>query len=444
MYMFKIFGPGVLNISKYRGTENWATKFFVTAQCCHTYHYIYGAVKDMSSRSPGDILKKLASDTIDHRSQDVLHVSNELHKNPELSYEEYKAHELLTNFLEKEGFTVERSYTGIKTAFRATFGTGRPNVCVICEYDALPDIGHACGHNLIVEAGIAAGLGLKAALGSSGAPKGRATLMGTPGEEKHGGKCYLISNGAFDDIDLAMMVHPFPINVVQPELICVAQLNISYTGKAAHAAAFPWEGVNALDAAVMAYTSISALRQQMKPTWRVHGVITNGGAKPNIIPEKSSMIYYIRAPTEPELRVFMEKIVACFESAAIATGCQVKVEPKESPVFLNVNHNPTLSELYLENIRALGVVDIQMTAESLKASTDMGNVSHKVPSIHPIFAIGSGEVNHTREFTAVANTPEAHNATLTAAKAMAHTCIDVLTIDEILAQIKSSFENLKN
>ena len=393
--------------------------------------------------SPAEILKKLASDTVDCRSQDLFHLSNEIHKNPELSYEEYKAHELLTDFLDKEGFTVERSYTGIETAFRATFGAGRPNVCVICEYDALPGIGHACGHNLIAEAGIAAGLGLKAALGSSGAPKARVTVIGTPGEEKHAGKVHLINNGAFSDVDFAMMVHPFPNNVVQPDMICSAQLDITYTGKAAHAAAFPWEGVNALDAAVLAYTSISALRQQMKPTWRVHGIITNGGAKPNIIPEKSSMLYDIRAPTEPELRVFIEKIVSCFESAAVATGCHVKVEPSESPIYMNVRHNLTLSELYLENIRALGVMGIQMIDDtSITASTDMGNVSHKVPSIHPSYAIGSGEVNHTREFTAVANTQEAHSATLTAAKAMAHTCIDVLarSTDGLLEEIRKNFE----
>ena len=392
--------------------------------------------------SPAEILKKLASDTVDSRSQDLFHLSNEIHKNPELAYDEHNAHDLLTNFLEKEGFTVERSYTGIETAFRATFGAGRPNVCVICEYDALPGIGHACGHNLIAEAGIAAGLGLKAALESGGAPKGRVTVMGTPAEEGGGGKVYLIRNGAFDDVDLAMMVHPFPTSVARPAFVGRAQLEVTYTGKAAHAAAFPWEGVNALDAAVMAYTSISALRQQMKPTWRVHGVITNGGAKPNIIPEKSSMLYYIRAPTQPELKILVERITSCFKSAAVATGCQAEIkEPVRGPAYLDVNSNFTLSELYLKNITELGVLDIKAAAD-VAASTDMGNVSYIVPSIHPGYAIGSGEVNHTREFTAVANTPEAHSATLTAAKAMAHTCIDVLTTEGLLEKIKNNlFEN---
>ena len=245
-------------------------------------------------------LKTLASSTIDENTEELKTIGEKIWSSPELCYKEYKAHDLLTGFLEKKGFSVERSYTGIETAFRAIFGSGRPNVCVICEYDALPEIGHACGHNLIAEAGVAAGLGLKAAQELSNAPKGRLTVMGTPAEEGGGGKEFLIQNGAFEDIDVAMMVHPTPYSAVSAIWNCISSLQITYTGKAAHAAAFPWEGLNALDAAVMAYTSISVLRQQMKPKWRVHGVITNGGAKPNIIPEKTSMEYYIRAPNRSD------------------------------------------------------------------------------------------------------------------------------------------------
>ena len=177
------------------------------------------------------------------------------------------------------------------------FGSGRPNVCIICEYDALPGIGHACGHNLIAEAGVAAGLGVKAFIESQGTGyTGMVTVMGTPAEEGGGGKVLMIEKGAFEGVDIAIMAHPCPFESV----VCIANARmipqIDYHGNAAHAAAFPWEGVNALDAAVMAYTSISTLRQQMKPSWRVHGVFTNGGVKPNIIPEKASLQYYIRAP----------------------------------------------------------------------------------------------------------------------------------------------------
>ena len=354
-------------------------------------------------------------------------------------FEEYKAHELLTSFLEKKGFTVERSYTGIQTAFRATFGSGRPNVCVISEYDALPEIGHACGHNLIAEAGVAAGLALKAALECSGAPEGRVTVMGTPAEEVEGGKVHLIANGAFKDVDLAMMVHPTPDDVVAPKVLALTELTVTFTGKAAHAAAFPWEGVNALDAAVLAYNAISVLRQQMKPSWRVQGIISNGGVKPNIIPEKSELAYYVRAPTMAEVEILKAKVVSCFEAAATATGCRMDIHPvKPGETYFDLVNNPVLSQRYAESLKTLGV-EFKLEGD-MTGSTDMGNVSYAVPSIHPMYRIGSGEGNHTREFTAVANTPEAHSQTLTAAKAMAYTCIDVLTTQGMLEEVKKSFE----
>ena len=383
-------------------------------------------------------LKDTASKSIETCTKELYQLSDEIWKNPELCYEEYKAHDLLTNFLEKKGFTVERSFTGIKTAFRATFGSGRPNVCVICEYDALPEIGHACGHNLIAEAGIAAGLGLKAVLESPNAPKGMVTVMGTPAEEGGGGKIKLIKNNAFDDVDIAMMVHPAKCYMLAPGYLAMSALKVTYTGKAAHAAAFPWEGVNALDAAVMAYTSISVLRQQMKPSWRVHGVITNGGAKPNIIPEKSSLSYYIRAPNRSEVDQLVTKVKACFEAAAKATGCGIEITEPSEQHYNNVMTNVRLAKLFGENWKSLGV-DSPMNVPG-QGSTDMGNVSFTVPSIHPKFPVGSGEVPHSRDYTKVTNTPEAHSETLVAAKAMAHTCIDVLTTDGLLDEIKSEFE----
>ena len=380
-------------------------------------------------------LKSAASDCIDSCGNELNQISGEIWRNPEVGFEEYKAHDLLTGFLERKGFSVERSYTGIETAFRATFGSGRPNVCVICEYDALPEIGHACGHNLIAEAGVAAGLGLKAALESSNAPKGRVTVMGTPAEETIGGKITLLKNGSFEDVDIAMMVHPAPYSVLKTQFIACREWKVTYTGKAAHAAAFPWEGVNALDAAVMAYSSISVLRQQMKPDHSVHGVITNGGAKPNIIPEKTSMEYFIRAPTRDEVDAFCKKVCACFEAAAEATGCRLEIE--ESPSYDNMKSNDILAKIYLQNYKVLGRDMMEEMREI--GSTDMGNVSYAVPSIHPMYKIGTGEVYHTRDFTSITNTPEAHAETLLAAKAMAHTCIDVLTTDRLLEEIKSKF-----
>ena len=290
-------------------------------------------------------LKAVASVAIDTNKSKFGEISDELWRNPELGYQENLAHSILTSFLKQNGFAVERSFTGLKTAFKASFGTGRPNVCVICEYDALPEMGHACGHNLIAEAGIAAGLAVKTALETNDAPSGTITIMGTPAEEGGGGKQRLIDNGAFDDVDLAMMVHPAPTTAIMPKFLAVAFLQITYTGKAAHAAAFPWEGVNALDAAVMAYSSISVLRQQMKPDWRVHGIITNGGAKPNIIPEKTVMEYMVRAPDRIELKTLVSKVRTCFEAAAQATGCKVEIK-NTAPSYDNLISNKVLARLF--------------------------------------------------------------------------------------------------
>ena len=383
-------------------------------------------------------LKAQASSCIDSNAEELKAVSVGIWSNPELAYKEHHAHKLLTDFLEQKGFKVERGFAGIETAFRATFGSGKPNLCVISEYDALPEIGHACGHNLIAEAGIAAGLGLKAALECDGAPKGTVTVMGTPAEEGGGGKVDLINKKAFDNVDVAMMVHPFPDTFIRPFYNARRTLKISYEGKAAHAAAYPWEGINALDAAVMAYTSIGVLRQQMKPAWRVHCVITNGGVKPNIIPEYSEIKMYVRAPNIQELDQLTEKVRRCCEAAGQATGCKANVEEVAfDKVYVDVQQNSVLASAFGENYRELGV---EFGDEGdVNASTDMGNVSYVVPSLHPNYAVGSGEVNHSKGFTAVCNTADAHAKTLLAAKAMAHTAIDVLATDGLLEEVKKNF-----
>ena len=385
-----------------------------------------------------NVVEKCVQGAIDSNRKDLQSLSEEIWHNPELSFEEHKAHQLLTDYLEKKGFSVERGCCDLSTAFRATYGSGGASVCVICEYDALPEIGHACGHNLIAEAGVAAGLGVKAFLEETGS-SGRLTVLGTPAEEGGGGKVFMIEKGAFEGLDMAMMVHPSPFDCVIPGVLANHRFRINYAGKAAHAAGFPWEGVNALDAAVMAYTSISALRQQMKPTWRVHGIITNGGVKPNIIPEKTTMDCQYRAPNLTELQVLEGKLEACFQAAAQATGCTVNCS-KQGKLYRDLQSNPVLSRLYAENIKKQGVTECAYEG-GLLGSTDMGNVSHLVPSIHPVYRVGNGEVNHTREFTSVCNTPEAHQQTLTAAKSMALTCINVLTGgDKLLQDICAQFK----
>jgi len=384
-------------------------------------------------------LKRVAILEVEKHCQELNKVGEEIWSNPELAYEEYKAHVVLTDFLERKGFNVDRSYLGINTAFRATFGhEDKPNICVICEYDALPEIGHACGHNLIAEAGIAAGLGIKAALEANGAPKGRLTVMGTPAEEGLGGKVKLIERGAFNDIDAAMMVHPCPHSVLEPVFLANTKFKVTFHGKAAHAAAFPWEGINALDAAVLAYNNISVLRQQLKPTIRIHGIISNGGAKPNIIPEISAMNYYLRAPTKKDVAELKPKMISCFEAAAKATGCTVDIDMDEAP-YDDMVHNKVMVDLYKTNAEQLGRSHIDYTTPC--GSTDMGNVSYVVPSIHPMFQIGTNtKAYHTREFTAVANTPGAHQDALTSAKAMAMTSIDMYVNPDLVQQAKRAFQ----
>ena len=362
-------------------------------------------------------------------------IGENLWQNPEFAFEEFKAHDLLVSVLGKHQFQVERSYLGIKTAFRATFGgsTG-PNVCVICEYDALPEIGHACGHNLIAEAGLAAALGIKAALEAQGAAKGMLTVMGTPAEEEGNGKILLIEKGAFDSVDIAVMVHPYPANLSSP--LCYALLEIQVIFSTG-AAATTWEEPNALDAAVVAYSNVSLLRQQMLPTDLVHGVITNGGTSVDVAPPVSVMEWNIRATTFKRLQELEPKVMSCFEAAAMATGCSMEVKQLSS-LCKHLLTNTKLAALYCENATQLGMK--YSNKPTVTFSTDMGNVSHTVPSIHPMYVIGDGtQVNHTRDFTMVTNTPSAHYATLTAAKAVAMTTIDVLTTPTTLEQIKAEF-----
>ena len=388
-----------------------------------------------------DALKKTASEAVQDARGELRELSDEIWKHPELGFEEHRAHALLTGFLEKHGFSVERSFSGMETAFRATFGAGRPNVCVISEYDALPDIGHACGHNLIAEAGVAAGLGVKAALeaAAEGAPAGKITVMGTPAEEGGGGKVNLVNNGEFADIDVAMMIHPAPYTAIKPKFIAIATYIVTFTGKASHASTHPWEGINALDAAVTTYNSISVLRQQIRPDWRVHMIITDGGAKGNIIPEKAAMEVWVRAPTREEITVLTGKVETCVKASALATGCEYSFKLGGN-VFDNLRSNNALASLYSENLRRRGITDFAESCEET-GSTDMGNVSHTIPSIHPMFKIGTGEVYHTRDFASITNLPASHEATLLFAETMAHTCIDILTSRDALQAAKSEFES---
>ncbi|XP_048769679.2 peptidase M20 domain-containing protein 2-like [Ostrea edulis] len=385
-------------------------------------------------------LKQVACSAIDKYADDLHTLSKEIWSHPELNFEEFYSHDYLTKFLEDSGFPVDRKYK-IDTAFRAILGNKSqgPHVAVLCEYDALPGIGHACGHNLIAEVGVAAGLGIKAAFESFGKPLGQLSVIGTPAEEGGGGKIVLLDKGVFDGVDVAMMSHPAKSDSSTANFYVLQRATVTYKGRASHAAAFPWEGVNALDAAVNAYQSVSNLRQQMKPTWRVHGIISKGGTKPNIIPEETKLKYYFRAPSQKEVDILTEKTTKCFQSAAMATGCTIEIKIDER-TCLNIINNKSLVKSFEENIKSLGLSQqIEELEFPICASTDMGNVSYAVPSIHPMFYVGSDATNHTREFTAAAGDPVAQPYTLEQGKALAMTAIDVFTNPDLLQQIKEDF-----
>ncbi|KAI8520914.1 hypothetical protein Bbelb_006680 [Branchiostoma belcheri] len=389
-----------------------------------------------------DDLKAKSSAAIQNCASDLYDLSQEIWKNPELAFKEHRAHQVLTDFLEKQGFRVDRHYK-LDTAFRAVCGEeGGLHVCVICEYDALPGIGHGCGHNLIAEVGVATGIAIKEVIQDFQQPV-KLTVMGTPAEEAGGGKNFLIQDGCFKDIDFAMMAHPFTYNISRWRCLAIITLEVTYKGKASHPAYQTWQGTNALDAAVLCYSNISVLRQQMRPHHQVHGIIENGGTHPDIIPSETTLRFYLRAHTETELKNLEKSVVGCVESAAVATGCQVEYSFKrDASKYSNLIQNNTLATLYERNAEALGVTNCpdKSVTGAVSGSTDMGNVTHVVPGIHPMFALPTDASIHSRNFTLQAGTLEAQPYALNQAKALAMTAIDVICQPQLMDTIRAEFQ----
>ncbi|GBC10389.1 hypothetical protein RclHR1_00960006 [Rhizophagus clarus] len=388
---------------------------------------------------------------IDDKSEDLRSISLKIHENPELSFKETFAHNLLVKYLKEQGFKVTPSAYGIETAFVAEFsskgGKGRV-VSFNSEYDALPEIGHACGHNLIAISGVAAAIAIKAVFEKHEIP-GKVKLFGTPAEENGGGKIILLKAGAYDDVDVSLMVHPSPYEGSFFSHFAVESYNIEYFGRNAHAAGIPWEGINALDAMVLAYNNIGLLRQQIKPTDRIHGIITNGGKAPNVIPDYTSAYFAIRGKTLEDLHALRPRVRKCFEAAGEATGCTEENGAKDPKItrlrgIFDIKTNAPLGERYEEHLKNFGKEFIPKTEQDkiFLGSTDQGNVTYVVPSIHPLYDIkppkGSG--NHTIGFTNAAKTEFAHNATLIASKGIALTGLDFLIDDEFAKQVKEAFD----
>ncbi|HXK33542.1 MAG TPA: M20 family metallopeptidase [Dehalococcoidia bacterium] len=385
-----------------------------------------------------DELKRRACATIDARSADLIALSMRIHANPETAFNEHRASEWLTELLAREGFEVARGICELPTAFRAVAGSGRPSVAIVAEYDALPEIGHGCGHNIIAASSAGAGIGVLSVLGDIGA--GSVHVIGTPAEEVYGGKAIMVRHGAFDGLDAAMMTHPGGRDAVFAKALACAEVTVEYHGREAHAAAQPERGINALEAMIIAFNSINSLRQHIRRTARVHGVITDGGAAPNIVPGHSAASFLVRAEDDEYLEELKLKVAACFEAGATATGATLELRWNENQ-YAAMNTNRVLAEAHRRNLAALGrEVRADETPRPL-GSTDMGNVSKVVPSIHPAIAIAPLEVNgHSRQFAEYAASDSGQKAVIDGAKALAMTAIDILADDDLRRAMREEFE----
>jgi amidohydrolase len=376
---------------------------------------------------------------IDALADRIIAVSRAIHARPELAFGEHFAAGLLCDTLAEHGLEAERGVFTLETAFEVALD-GRdkgPTVAVLAEYDALPGIGHACGHNLIASAALGATLGLQAVIGEL---PGRIRLIGTPAEEKGGGKELMARAGAFDGVDAAMMIHPAGVNLATMPCICVAEVQVIYHGRSAHASAMPHRGINALDALLLAYQAISNLRQHIRDNERIHGIITEGGQAPNIVPDRSAGDFYVRAVDEKALAALKPRVQACFEAGARATGCEVEVNWANVD-YLDLNTNWPLADAFQRHAEGLGREFIKPGESGGAGSTDMGNVSHRLPSIHPIIAAAPANVViHNPEFTKWAGSERGDLAALDGAKALALTAAEFLTTSGLQHASRRAFE----
>ena len=369
-------------------------------------------------------LRERATEAVNAATASLIELSHFIHANPEIGYEEFLSAEAVAKAAEGAGFTVERASAGLPTAFRATKGSGDLHITFCAEYDALPDVGHACGHNIIAASSLGAAIGLAAVCDELGIT---VTLLGTPSEEGGGGKIDLIRAGYFKDTHAAMMIHPWPTERLEAQCLAVDHFDVSFEGKEAHASAAPWEGVNALDALTISQVAIGLLRQQLRPGDQIHGIVTEGGAAANIIPRHTVGRFMARSVTSGRLEELRRRINACFEAGSIATGAALQIEELGSQ-FSHMESDYDILAHYRAAAEALGRsfhLDDEGAAKPT-ISTDMANVSLEVPSIHPLLMIPTnGAVNHQPEFTASCITDAADKAVIDGAIALAHTAIGV-------------------
>jgi amidohydrolase len=375
-----------------------------------------------------------ATKAIEAASASLIELSHFVHAHPELGYEEFASSEAVALAAEEAGLDVERGIASLPTAFRATHGTGSLHVVLCAEYDALPDVGHACGHNIIAASSLGAAIGLASVADELDLT---VTLLGTPSEEGGGGKIDLINAGYFDGVHAAMMIHPWPEDRLDATCLAVDHFEATFRGKEAHASAAPWQGVNALDALTISQVAIGLLRQQLRPGDQVHGIVAEGGSAANVIPSLAVGRYMARSVTSERLGELRGRINACFEAGALATGARLQIEELGS-AFSHMETDPDILAHYRSAAESLGrtfTLDDQ-GAPKPTISTDMANVSLVVPSIHPLLAIPThGAVNHQPEFTAACITADADRAVLDGALALARTAIAVAQDEDLRARL---------
>ncbi len=388
-----------------------------------------------------DSIKDQISSEVDALAQDMYDISDFLKANPETAYQEFKACDHLSRVLEEKGFRVQKGVGQVETSFLAQPSdgqAGRPTVAFLAEYDALPKIGHGCGHNLIAAASLGAAIALNKVLKID---SGGLVVVGTPAEEGGGGKVRLAEAGVFDEMDLALMFHPGALNIAGKDMLGRIKFKMEFFGRTAHASGSPDKGINALDAMVAAYSSINAIRQHLRSDGRIHGIITHGGDAPNIIPDYAAGLFYVRAGSRLYRDEIFERVTKCVQGAALAIGAEYKIEI-DPPKLDSMKRNSVLETAITANMEALGITPDP--DDGRRGSSDIGNLSHYLPSMHPVLAIVESEIpGHSVEFREATTSDRGRKTLLNAAKMLAMTAYDYLTSAEMRKQVVEEFNRSK-
>ena len=381
-------------------------------------------------------LKSEVISRVEQQGQELIKLSLNIHANPELGFEEKRASAWLTDYLDGNSFQVENGVGGLATAFKAVYGSNKPVIALFAEYDALPEIGHACGHNIIAASAVGAAVACKCIIDSCG---GAVVVFGTPAEELFGGKVPMLREGVFDGVDVAMIIHPGVRDAATAEALACIGLEIEFFGKAVHAAAYPERGINALEAMILSFNAVNSLRQHIKDRARIHGIITHGGEAANVVPAYSAAKFLVRAADDAYLGELKQKVLNCFEGAALATGARLNYRWSEI-VYAPMKNNLALAQLFAQNLESFGRKVELFEPHFGFGSTDMGNVSQVIPAIHPSVAIVSPDVLlHSEDFAVAAASELGHKGLLDAAKALAMTVVDLLSEPQALAGVKDAF-----